>query len=938
MSSIDSRAYGGSRQLRFTRIDATGPATKKHWLGGDELRSESAPNVYAGRGRVVELPATLEALTTEFRGLTSSACVIPGVPKSGLREFELTWAKGPPVDVAAGRIDRSLEQFEYAPTGLTFFTLDRDKIAGENKSPEQVVGELIAAVPGLAGVRWAVTWSASSNIATTDGTVLRGPSSFHLHTLVAAREVPKLAAHLKEALAAAGHVRYELSSDGKLLEKSTFDFSVYQANRVFYEAPPICGPGLVAFGRDVPMFVGGTEDVIDCAKLTPLTAAQEKEARDNRAKARALVEPQARDIRESRIKTETKRQRVANPRLSEAQAENRARAMFERQELHPGAEVIIIGDKGDEQTVTVAELLAAPETFDGALCLDPLEPEYRDRKVVGKFFANGDKAQGVPVIFSQAHGGCAYALERKLGTLVLREGKIDELTEEAVIEMAASGQFFNFAGSVAIVDQGRLVVCSGVALKHEIERRWAVRKYAASRGRPKAGEEKSLALVPAQLPDEVADRITKNGRLLSALPALRAVRTDPLLWADQRLVEASGYDDDSSIWFSITEDFDIPMHPTDEQVRQAVELLMRPLSGYRFGSQRDRSAALLAMLTAVVRPALPTAPAFLITAAMRGSGKTKLGMVIALLAGEVQIVDLTGDPSEAAKRIDAFLRGVGSVLLADNLITGEEFNRPEIASMLTETTKAIRPFGRNDGMVTVSTLRLVLGTANNPRVLGDAVRRVITVLLQAASATPHLECFEFDPVEMARSMRQEMVQAALILLRAGTGTPAGAVLGSFEEWGRFVGGALERVRAAGCDGFASFAEVLADTTGADPTGDALRVFLDAVQEAEKQREVWGTSGHGVTVARLQAMACDAFGRRDQIGTGNKAAVADALDQLSQATGFKIWTQSGVFNVQSAGKMLGSLSGTLFLRDGETWLASYPESGRPKAFTVRRSAR
>ena len=182
-----------------------------------------------------------------------------------------------------------------------------------------------------------------------------------------------------------------------------------------------------------------------------------------------------------------------------------------------------------------------------------------------------------------------------------------------------------------------------------------------------------------------------------------------------------------------------------------------------------------------------------------------------------------------------------------------------------------------------------------------------------------------------------MVEAALLLLRAGTGTPAGAVLGSFEEWSRFIGGALERVRAAGVEGFASFTELLADTTGADPTGDALRGFMGAVQEAAGH-DIWSAPGEGLTVAQLQAMACDAFGRRDQAATGNKSAVADALDQLAQATGFRVWSPQGSFNNQGAGKLFASLNGLLFLRDDVQWQVSYPASGRSKPLTVCRSAR
>jgi hypothetical protein len=67
--------------------------------------------------------------------------------------------------------------------------------------------------------------------------------------------------------------------------------------------------------------------------------------------------------------------------------------------------------------------------------------------------------------------------------------------------------------------------------------------------------------------------------------------------------------------------------------REALDLLLRPLAEFHFVSEADRAATLAAILTAVIRPCLPNAPAFHVRAPVMSSGKSYLCALIGQFAG-----------------------------------------------------------------------------------------------------------------------------------------------------------------------------------------------------------------------------------------------------------------------------------------------------------------
>jgi putative DNA primase/helicase len=139
--------------------------------------------------------------------------------------------------------------------------------------------------------------------------------------------------------------------------------------------------------------------------------------------------------------------------------------------------------------------------------------------------------------------------------------------------------------------------------------------------------------------------------------------------------------------------------------------------------------------------------------------------------------------------------------------------------MLTQDKVKIRIFGKLENRE-VTCIVTMFCNGNNLVIDGDLTRRVLVGRLDPGCERPELREFEYDPVQMARQQRPQMVTAALTILRAWTvnrdrqtmPTP----LGSFEQWSRLVREALIWL------GEADPVDTMEDIRGADPKLRALR--------------------------------------------------------------------------------------------------------------------
>ena len=208
--------------------------------------------------------------------------------------------------------------------------------------------------------------------------------------------------------------------------------------------------------------------------------------------------------------------------------------------------------------------------------------------------------------------------------------------------------------------------------------------------------------------------------------------------------------------------------------------------------ERDESAFLVALLTAVCRPSLHLAPGVLLRAAPMsgaGSGKGLLARCICIIAfgREPHAVTAGGSAEELEKRIAAELIEGSPALFLDNL-NNTAFKSNLLASAITERPARVRLLGRSQ-MVPLNASAFVILTGNGLTVSEDLARRFVAVDFDARTEDPEARPFTTDIRIEVTQRRAELLAALLTIWRWGrvaTDIKPGIALGSFEQWGRWV--------------------------------------------------------------------------------------------------------------------------------------------------------
>lgn len=271
------------------------------------------------------------------------------------------------------------------------------------------------------------------------------------------------------------------------------------------------------------------------------------------------------------------------------------------------------------------------------------------------------------------------------------------------------------------------------------------------------------------------------------LPVLTGLARQPFFReTDGELVKTPGYDQVTGRYAAFDgASFALPQ-PTEQAARDALAVLNELLDEFKFAGPADRAAALCAMLTAAVRPSLPVAPAFNITASTPGSGKSYLASTILPFAGPGAALKVSYPTSadEATKTmLSIFLAAPAAVLFDDmqsNWVPFGTMNRALTSDTITDRVLGI------SRTVTVGTRSLIMGTGNNVGPIRDMTRRVVTIRLHHRTATPALQSYVGQPAELVRANRGKYVAAALTIIAAwkAAGSPRADVpsIASYGAW------------------------------------------------------------------------------------------------------------------------------------------------------------
>jgi len=319
--------------------------------------------------------------------------------------------------------------------------------------------------------------------------------------------------------------------------------------------------------------------------------------------------------------------------------------------------------------------------------------------------------------------------------------------------------------------------------------------------------------------------IVYDARHFERLPVLAGLARQPYFREDGELVTQPGYDPVSQRFGAFDPAlFPLP-EPTAEAARAALALLLHLIEEFYFAGESDRSAALSAILTAVVRVALCLAPGFHGHSPVSGSGKSKLCELIAAFAGpgSSQRVSYPTTSEEATKVLLSLLLTGPAVIEFDDMDT-DWIPHGVINRIFTSATISERILGHSK-TATVGTRVLILGSGNNVVPLRDLRRRVITIHLNPRCDTPATLRYTRDPVRMVRVDRGKYVAAALTIIRAwlAAGSPRADVdnIASYGAWADYCRHPLIWL------GLPDPATSLLEQVRHDPDADALRALMTA---------------------------------------------------------------------------------------------------------------
>lgn len=873
-TAASSGSYGATRLACFAS-DA-GLLTKTLSRDADgTLAKRSA--VYLSSGTVDNLALdSFDAFGEVLTGLRHDQALAYGVSLRGSGPImsEKQWgANGSP----AGVLLRDRDHFNWARApGILMLDYDPPKDAGA-LTKEELLAVLYGVFPPLE--RAAHFWRPSAGSCifdTDDGTEVVGVAGQRVYLWVDdAREIPRVGKLIEARLWLAQQGRIEVSRDGRLLERTVVDGSVWQPERLDFASGAKCAPPLEQ-RRPAPERLGGGAP-LDTAAVPELSHLEQQAVDRAKIKAKAPRRDEATRLREQRITVHA--QKIQKQRGLEGDAAVLvARDAYERQRLM--GDFLLVSQDGIE--VSVKDVLEDPSTWHGQRFHDPLDVDCDDERIAWVNLFSG----GQPYLWSHAHGGSRYELCKALMTIQCSAGGMALATNQTLEVMRTSTVYYERANSVvAIAERGEVYPVGAYALKQRLEGEICFQKF--------DGRQKEVKRVDC--PDEIARRVL-DMRGDRGLPRLIGVQQYPTMTPDGRLLERPGYDAETGLFLVNPSDKPWPRiaaRASDDDVVQALDRLWGPFALFPYVDDTSRGIALGALLTAVVRRTLPTAPAFMFQAPAAGSGKTLLASCVVELAGSTPLMSLPDRDEEIQKVLVSHLRKAPASLFFDNVVG--VVDSKALNAMLTAETYEGRILGVSETSGALPTNVLVVLTGNNARPAGDTCRRMLVCTIDARMEDPYRRAFDFNPLDRVRGDRIGMVVAALTILSGAVAHTdrrlAPGSLGSFESWERLIRQAVVWVgqleRAAKGSSAAGFGDPIANIQAQyaeDDDTEALGALLG----------VWACVQDG-TGFKADTLFKELDNARRMQAVGELAALGQALlnvmPKASSARGVSRWLRN-----------------------------------------------
>jgi hypothetical protein len=301
-------------------------------------------------------------------------------------------------------------------------------------------------------------------------------------------------------------------------------------------------------------------------------------------------------------------------------------------------------------------------------------------------------------------------------------------------------------------------------------------------------EDPKSGVKPADCPTKIP--ATYLARREWQLPQLKGILEAPIVRLDGTILTACGYDEATGLYFNGTEDWPAILDaPTRADAGVALRELLEPFAEFPFV---DEAAAVMvaAILTAIQRRLLESAPLFGFDAPSQRSGKSLLAEAVGIIAAgrRPAAMSVAADQNEFRKAITAVLREGHLVINLDNIT--HPLGSPDLAKAITQLEYADRLLGANQ-ILRLPTNVLFTATGNNLTFKDDLPSRALLCRIDAAMERPEERTFKIAELPAyLLANRRRLVTAALTILRAYhvAGRPRQDVRpwGGFDQWSREI--------------------------------------------------------------------------------------------------------------------------------------------------------
>lgn len=278
---------------------------------------------------------------------------------------------------------------------------------------------------------------------------------------------------------------------------------------------------------------------------------------------------------------------------------------------------------------------------------------------------------------------------------------------------------------------------------------------------------------------------------------LAGVTETPFVRQDGGVVDQPGFDAISGYHLAMPQQLAVHVHDEAnlDDASAAYDRILDLFSDFPFELPEHAAGAVAAVLTLVARPAINgPCPLFVVTSSTPGSGKSLLVDVIhAIGVGrKLERTAFPGREEELEKRITSILMASYAAACFDNI--DSTFGGPTLDALITASSWMGRELGKSR-MLTLVARTIWFATGNNIRLGGDMGRRIVPIRIEPRVERPEDRSdFKYPNIlQHVHQNRAAILNDCLTILaafcRAGSPPPPRG-FGSFEDWNRFIRGAV----------------------------------------------------------------------------------------------------------------------------------------------------